>query len=141
MHRKTGVVSLGIMVLLSVALSMMGQSAKTIQEKKISGRTVYEYFVDEGRDEPVIESIEKYDEQGRLLELKEFNRKSEVKRWEKYAYDADGRVKEEVYLNAKGRVERTEKSIYSEGLRIEKQFYDKRGRLYKRKVYEYEYRN
>jgi len=128
-------------VLLSVALSAMGQGAKTIQEKKISGRTVYEYFVDEGRDEPVVESIEKYDEQGHLLELKEFNRKGEVKRWEKYAYDADGKVVEEAYLNAKGRVERTEKSIYSEGLRIEKQFYDKRGRLYKRKVYEYEYRN
>jgi len=138
---KTGVVSLGTMVLLSVALSAMGQGAKTIQEKKISGRTVYEYFVDEGRDEPVVESVEKYDEQGHLLELKEFNRKGEVKRWEKYAYDADGKVVEEAYLNAKGRVERTEKSIYSEGLRVEKQFYDKRGRLYKRKVYEYEYRN
>jgi len=141
MHMKTGVVSLGTMVLLSVALSAMGQGAKTIQEKKISGRTVYEYLVDEGRDEPVVESVEKYDEQGHLLELKEFNRKGEVKRWEKYAYDADGKVVEEAYLNAKGRVERTEKSIYSEGLRVEKQFYDKRGRLYKRKVYEYEYRN
>jgi hypothetical protein len=138
---KTGVVTLGTIVLLSVAVSSMGQSAKTIQEKKISGRTVYEYFVDEGRDEPVVESIEKYDEQGHLLELKEFNRKGEVKRWEKYAYDADGKVVEEAYLNAKGRVERTEKTKYSEGLRIEKQFYDKRGRLYKRKVYEYEYRN
>jgi hypothetical protein len=140
MHMKTGVVFLGTVVLLSVALSVMGQSAKTIQEKKISGRTVYEYFVDEGRDEPVVESIEKYDEQGHLLELKEFNSKSEVKRWEKYAYNADGKLVEEAYLNARGRVQRTEKSIYSDGLRTEKQFYDKRGRLYKRKVYEYEYR-
>ena len=138
---KAGVVSSGIIVLLSVALSSMGQSAKTIQEKKISGRTVYEYFVDEGRDEPVVESIEKYDEKGQLLELKEFSNKGEVKRWERYAYDPDGRLVEEVFLDAKGRLERTEKSIYSEGLRTEKQFYDKKDRLYKRKVYEYEYRD
>ena len=141
MRMKAGVISSGIIVLLSVALSSMGQSAKTIQEKKISGRTVYEYFVDEGRDEPVVESIEKYDEQGHVLELKEFNRKGEVKRWERYAYDPDGKLVEEVFLDPKGRVERTEKSIYSEGLRAEKQFYDKRDRLYKRKVYEYEYRD
>jgi hypothetical protein len=64
-----------------------------------------------------------------------------LKRWEKYAYNADGKLVEEAYLNARGRVQRTEKSIYSDGLRTEKQFYDKRGRLYKRKVYEYEYRN
>ena len=141
MRRKAGVVSLGTIVLLSVAVTLMGQSAKTIQEKKISGRTVYEYFVDEGLDEPVVESIEKFDEQGQLLELKEFSRKGEVKKWEKYSYNAEGKLIEEVFLDGKGRVERTEKSIYSEGLRTEKLFYDKKGRLFKRKVYEYEYRN
>lgn len=119
----------------------MGQSAKTIQEKKISSRTVYEYFLDEGRDEPVIESIERYNENGDLLELKEFNSKGDVKRWEKYSYNDDGRVVEEVYLDARGRVERTEKSIYADGLRVEKQFYNKRDKLYKKKTYEYEYRD
>ncbi len=141
MRKKAGVVSLGTILLLSVAVPLMGQSALTIQEKKISGRTVYEYFVDEGLDEPVVESIEKFDEHGQLLELKEFSRKGEVKKWEKYSYNAEGKLIEEVFLDAKGRVERTEKSIYSEGLRTEKLFYDKKGRLFKRKVYEYEYRN
>ena len=120
---------------------MAGQSTQTIKEKKIATRTVQEYFVDEGMDKPVVESIEKFNERGNLLEIKEFNRKGEVKLWEKYAYDTEGRVVEEVFLDAKGRVERTEKNIYSDGLRIEKQFYNNKDKLYKRKIYEYEYRD
>jgi len=120
---------------------VFGQSTKIIKEKKIATRTVQEYFIDEGMDEPVIESLEKYNEDGNLIEIQEFNSRGDVKLWEKYAYDTEGRVVEEVFLDAKGRVERTEKSIYSDGLRIEKQFYNNKDKLYKRKVYEYEFRD
>jgi hypothetical protein len=120
---------------------VFGQSTKIIKEKKIATQTVQEYFIDKGMDEPVIESLEKYNEDGKLIEIQEFNSRGEVKLWEKYAYDNEGRVVEEIFLDTKGRVERTEKSIYSDGLRIEKQYYNNRDKLYKRKVYEYEYRN
>mgnify|MGYP001813148399 CR=1 FL=1 len=124
-----------------VAGPLSGQNSKTIKEKKIASRTVYEYFIDEGMDKPVIESVETYNEMGDLLEIKEFNSKGEVKRWEQYAYNEEGKLVEEVFLNSKGKVERTEKSIYEDGLRVEKLFYNNRDKLYKRKVYEYEYRN
>jgi len=120
---------------------VLGQSTKIIKEKKITTLTVQEYFIDEGMDEPVVESIERFNERGDLIEIQEFNSRGEVKLWEKYAYDNEGRVVEEIFLDAKGRIERTEKSIYSDGLRIEKQYYNNRDKLYKRKVYEYEYRN
>ena len=126
---------------LIMAGPLLGQSTKIIKEKKIATLTVQEYFIDEGMDEPVVESIERYNESGDLIEIQEFNSRGEVKLWEKYAYDNEGRVVEEIFLDAKGRVERTEKSIYSDGLRIEKQYYNNRDKLYKRKVYEYEYRN
>ena len=126
---------------LIMAGPVLGQSTKIIKEKKIATLTVQEYFIDEGMDEPVVESIEKFNERGDLLEIQEFNSRGDVKLWEKYAYDNEGRVVEEIFLDSKGRVERTEKSIYSDGLRIEKQYYNNRDKLYKRKVYEYEYRN
>ena len=128
-------------VFLITAGPVMGQSTKIIKEKKIATLTVQEYFIDEGMDEPVVESIERYNERGDLVEIQEFNSRGEVKLWEKYAYDNEGRVVEEIFLDAKGRIERTEKSIYSDGLKIEKLYYNNRDKLYKRKVYEYEYRN
>jgi len=117
-----------------------GQGAKTIMDKKIASLTVYEYFVEEGMDEPVIESFEKYDETGHLVEIKELNNKGDVKRWETYSYNEEGKLVEEVFLDSKGRIESTEKSVYSDGLRVEKLYYNNKDKLVKRKVYEYEYR-
>jgi hypothetical protein len=130
-----------ICMFLLVSGSLMGQKSSTIVEKEIVSRTVYEYFIEEGMDEPVVESIETFNERGDLTELKEFNSKGEVKRWEKYSYDNDGMLVEEVFLDAKGKVEQTEKSLYVDGLRVEKQYFNNKDKLYKRKVYEYEFRN
>jgi len=140
MKAKNSVLFLLTGTLLLMAGPVVGQSTKTIKEKKIATRTVYEYFVEEGMDEPVVESIERYNERGDLVEIKELNRKGGVKLWEKYAYNEEGKLVEEIFMDAKGRVERTEKSIYSDGLRVEKQYFNNKDKLYKRKVYEYEFR-
>ncbi|MDF1574720.1 MAG: hypothetical protein P1P86_05960 [Bacteroidales bacterium] len=127
-------------IILLISCPLLGQNSRTIQEKKIASRTVHEYFLEEGLKEPLTESFERYNERGELLEIKEFNSKGEVKRWEKYAYNEEGRLVEEVFLDGKGSIERTEKSLYTDGLRTEKLYYNRKDKLYKRKVYEYEYR-
>ena len=127
-------------ILMMVAGPAAAQGTKTIKAKKIATKTVYEHFMEDGADEPVVESIERYDEEGELLEVKEMNRKGEVRLWEKYVYNDEGKVVEELFLDAKGRVIRTEKSIYKDGLRVEKQFFNIRNQMYKNKVYKYEYR-
>lgn len=116
------------------------QSKKTIREKGITTITVNEYFIEEGMDEPVVESIQRFNEAGELMEIKEFNKKEEVKRWEKYVHDDDGNVVEQIFLDEKGRITETEKNIYDGKLRIEKQYFNNKGKLYKKKVYQYEYR-
>jgi len=141
MKTKRGVLFLLAGTLMLLAGPAMGQNTKTIIEKKIASQTVYEYFVEEGIEEPVVESIEKFNDRGDLLEIKEFNSKGEVKLWEKYAYNDEGNVVEVQYLNNKGKLERKEKTVYSNGLRIEKQYYNNKDKLVKRKVYEYEYRD
>jgi hypothetical protein len=140
MKIKTSVWILLTCMMAVVAGNVNGQSAKTIRDKKIASLTVYEYFVEEGMDDPLVESIEKYDENGNLTEIKEFNNKGDLKRWETYSYNEEGKVVEEVFLDSKGRIESTEKSIYSDGLRVEKLYYNNKDKLVKRKVYEYVYR-
>ena len=136
MSRKLLIGSLAI----AIALPLWGQGKKTIVEKGIVTRTVEEYFIAEGMDEPVVESVEKYNEEGELAEVQEFNRKGELKKWERYGYDEEGNLVEEVFLDHRGKVERIERTIYKDGLKAEKHYLDHRGKLYKKKVYTYEYR-
>lgn len=140
MKLEKGVLFLITCTFLIAARPVYGQSTKTIREKKIASVTVYEYFVEEGMDEPVVESVEKYNDAGDPVEIKEFNNKGEVKRWERYTYNEEGKLVEEVFLDSKGRIESTEKTVYKDSLRIEKQFFNNKNKLVKRKVYEYEYR-
>lgn len=141
MNKKIGVLFLSGFIFLLLATALSGQSITTVKERKIASVTVQEYFIEEGMDKPVVESFEAFNEQGRLTELKEFSSKGEVKRWEKYTYNEEGRLVEEIFLDDKGKVERKEKSIYKDGLRIEKQFFNSKDKLYKKKVYEYEFRD
>jgi hypothetical protein len=105
MKLKTGVVFLLAGTFIVVTGPLFGQNTRTVKEKKIASQTVYEYFVEEGMDEPVIESLERYNENGDLIEIKEFNSKSELKRWEKYVYNNEGKLVEEVFLDSKGKVD------------------------------------
>lgn len=127
-------------LILILPTACFGQTRKEIREHGISSVTVEEYFIEEGMNDPVVESIERYNKDGDLVELKEFKKTGEVRKWEKYAYDEDGNLVEEVFLDEKGRVVTTEKNIYNGGLRTEKLFYNDRGDLFKKKVYQYEYR-
>ena len=126
--------------LISFGTAVWGQSKKKVKEYGIVSRTVEEYFLEDGMDEPVVESFEAFNEEGELIEIREFNRRGEVRKWEKYGYDEDGELVEEIFLDPKGKVQRTEKTIYKDGLKAEKHFFNNRDKLYKKKVYVYEYR-
>ena len=132
--------TLMICMMMGLAVVMNGQDRKDIRDAGIVSVTVNEYFLEEGLDEPLVESIEKFNEDGEVIEIQEFNKRGEVTRWEKYSYDEDRNLIEEVFLNARGKVTRTEKSIYEEGFRVEKQYFNEREKLYKKKVYVYEYK-
>ena len=132
---------LSILILLLVSVTVISaQGSKTIREKKITTITVQEYFIEEGYNEPVVESIETFNEAGDRVEIKQFNKVGEVKRWEKYVYNEDRDLVEEIFLDAKGKVTLTEKNIYEDGLRIEKHYLNPKGKMIKKKEYKYEHR-
>lgn len=119
---------------------LSAQDRKDIRDKEISSITVHEYFIEDGLDEPLVESVEKFNEDGEIVELKEFNKRGDVTRWEQYKYDEDRNLIEEIFLDGRGKVSSTEKTIYEDGFKVEKQYYNERNKLYKKKVYLYEYR-
>ena len=128
------------LIIICLPVVLAGQDRKEIRDREIVSKTTEEYFIEEGIDDPVVESEEKYNKDGELIELKEFNSRGEVKLWEKYVYDEDRNLLEEIYLDSRGRVVRTEKNLFEDGLRVEKQYYNSKNQLYKKKVYVYEYR-
>ena len=136
---RSGKYILLICLLAGIGSLVKGQDRKDIRDKGIVAITVNEYFIEEGIDEPLVESIEKFNEDGEVVEIQEFNKRGEMTRWEKYSYDEDRNLIEEVYLDAKGKVTRTEKTIFEDGFRVEKQYYNERNKLYKKKIYVYEY--
>ena len=129
-----------LFLLLFAVTIVSAQGSKTIREKKITTKTVHEYFIEEGFDEPVVESIETYNEAGDVVEIQQFNKGGEVKKWEKYVYNEERDLVEKIFLDTKGKVTLTEKNIYVDGLRIEKQYLNPKGKMIKKKVYKYEYR-
>jgi len=136
---KTGRSIYTFFLILALTGSLYGQDRKDIRDKGIVSITINEYFIEEGMDEPIVESVEKYNEDGEVIEIQEFNKRGDITKWEKYTYDEDRNVIEEVFLDAKGRVTRTEKSIFEDGFRVEKHYFNQRNKLYKKKVYVYEY--
>lgn len=129
-----------ICFLVGFSAMLSAQDRKDIRDKEISSITVHEYFIEDGLDEPLVESVEKFNEDGEIVELKEFNKRGDVTRWEQYKYDEDRNLIEEIFLDGRGKVSSTEKTIYEDGFKVEKQYYNERNKLYKKKVYLYEYR-
>ncbi len=128
-----------IAILLMTPLFCLGQGKKTLVRNKVSSQTVYEYFIAEGMDEPVVEKREMYDTLGNRVEVQEYNRDGVLKKWERYEYNEDGDMIEEVSLDDKER--QLERIVYviEDGLLKEKQYFDRKDRMYKRKEYVYEY--
>ena len=137
MKLKAGL--LFFLALIVFAQSGFAQGKKTIRENKVESKTTLEYFIDEGRKEPVTESIEIFDARGNTIELKEYNSDGELKKWQLSTFDENDNKTEEKLLDEKGKqIERTVWKFQGE-LMVEKLYYDHKDRLVKRKVYKYEY--
>jgi ATP adenylyltransferase/5',5'''-P-1,P-4-tetraphosphate phosphorylase II len=138
MNRNTTIL---VFLLALLPALMNAQSEEIISKNKIASQTTYEYFIEEGLKDPLVERIEKYDRSGNMTEEKEMNKLGEVRSWMKYKFDAEGNKVEETVLDSKGKLEERFEWIYKDGLVVEKKYYDHKDRLAKRKEYKYEYRS
>lgn len=136
---KARIKIISLLLILIPALTF-GQGSKTLKKKSVASQTTYEYFLAEGKKDPVVEKIETYDKEGNITEIKVYNKDGDVKQWEKYSYDENDDVIEEKFLDEKGDVTERITYIYKEKLITEKNYFDQKDRLVKKKTYTYEYR-
>jgi len=121
------------------SISLHSQSKSQIVSEKITSIITYEQELSKGIDEKYIVEEMKYDSEGRLIELKEISGKGEIKLWEKYKYDTNGNIVEEIVYDVEGKIEKKEITYYTNNLRTHREFYDSKGRMYKKKTYVYEF--
>ena len=119
---------------------LFGQKSEQIISKGISSIKTYEQVLSKGIDDKYIIEELTYDSEGRLIELKEISRKGEIKLWEKYKFNENGNLIEEITFDVEGKIEKTEITYYTNNLRTHREFYDSKGRMYKKKTYEYTFR-
>lgn len=129
---------IAIMTLMLLPSWIFAQDEDVIRRHGITQQTVYEYFVEEGFPDPLVEEIKRYDEQGNVIEHKEINKMGEVRGWQTFQYDKNGDKVEEVTLDSNGDQEERLEWIYEDRLVVEKRYYDHKDRLVKRKEYKYD---
>lgn len=130
-----------LVAFLSMSSATLAQGKEEIVEKKIEVKRFWDLDIEEGDKTPYLDREEYYNEQGELVEFKEFADKGKrIKYWMKYTFDKEGNLLEEITLGPKG--EQVEKFVYKyeKGLRVERLTYDSKNRLKKRRTYEYQYR-
>jgi len=116
------------------------QSKKDIRNSGIRKCTVYNVSVVNGKEVKKMESVTKFDENGRETEEIKYDKKTgKVSESESYTYDEKGNKSKVIEKDAAGKVVKT--SVYkydSNEFRIEKQILDASGKLKSKDVYVYE---
>ncbi|MFH0999741.1 MAG: hypothetical protein V1783_02770 [Bacteroidota bacterium] len=128
-----------IFLLLGIIISspLFSQSKSQIISNGISSIKTWEQSFNKGNPEKYIIEEISYDNEGRIIEIKELSRKGEIKLWEKYKFDSNGNLVEELIYDFEGNLEKKAITFYTNNLRTSKEYYDAKGRLYKKKTYEY----
>lgn len=131
-----------LLIALLVCTSFLGvaQNKTTIVEKGVKMIRTLEQDIAQGEKKMLLEKEEYFDANGELIELKIFDEKGRIKKWEQYKYSAAGKLVEEKYLNYRGDVKERIEHVFKDGLKVEKLYYDEKNRLYKKKKYEVEFR-
>jgi hypothetical protein len=141
MKTKTSYYSLIIIQLFLIICagnSLDAQSRKERDSLNITEKKFIEVDYLDSNGEELLERIERYDENGRMIEEIEYDNSEKIKKHIRYEYENDLLMKE-IHLDHKERIERTEVYEYDEdGLKISKKYFDAKNRIYKEKRYQYQ---
>ena len=120
-------------------LGVYSQSEKSVKSHKISQRIESVVDYEEGLTDKRTSEQQSFDEEGQLIEFKDWTKGGKIKEWMKYTYNSEGQLLTETALNAKGKVESKIVTEYQKGLKVKKSYYDDKERLVKERFYDYEY--
>lgn len=131
-------------VLFSVGLLVSATlySQKNDSKPKVKSVTVMEEnYEDDKSGTQQKESFTRFDLQGNIVELIEYDKEGKEKQHILYEYDKEGHKTKETSLKANGNKDKEEVFIYQNGLRTEKIVYYGNGKIKSKKKYIYVFEN
>ena len=132
---KTSIV---ILIFSLVGSSLSAQKKSTAKENKIRAITEYKQDVEKNGSR-LIEAYTLYDNNGNVVEEKEYDTAGKTSKHMKYQYNSDNNKIQETEMAPDGKIVKTIEFKYNGNLKIEKNVYDAKGKLKTRKTYQYEF--
>lgn len=126
-----------VIITMIAGVFIMAKAHYEEKEKGIKVIKTFEQNFAQGEKSLLIEKEEYFNEKGVLIEEKNFDEKGKITDWDKYIYNANGDLTEEQKLNSKGDIIKRIEFRIEDGVVSEKLYYDEKGRLYKKKRFEY----
>lgn len=127
-----------VAIFVSTALLAQKNEAKP----KVKSITVMEEnYEDDKAGTQQKESFTRFDLQGNIVELIEYDKEGKEKQHVLYEYNKEGHKTKETLLKANGNKDKVEEFIYQNGLRTEKIVYYGNGKIKSKKKYIYVFEN
>ncbi|MBU0489973.1 MAG: hypothetical protein KKD31_18695 [Bacteroidetes bacterium] len=129
-----------LFILFVLPMMVFAQSKKDIKNAGITKCTVYSYSAADGKDVKKLESVTKFNEDGRDAEETRYDKKTgKVEYVEIIEYDSNGKKSKVIEKDGDGKIKKISVYKYDEnGFRTEKLVYDIKGNLKSKDVYVYE---
>lgn len=126
-------------IFFSISIGSFSQSKKEIKEAGIKSKTEKTQITEKGKSVTFTESIEKYDADGNVIELIEYEENGDTKKHIVYSYNEKGKLIKESKINP---ITKKEKSyieyVYGEKNKLVKQTEYRNNKLYTTTEYSYE---
>jgi hypothetical protein len=137
MKRNKTILSLAIAIAFLFSCNFI-YSQSNNGSSKAKSRIVHEEKSIKGKTSSMLESEEKYDQNGNVIEETEY-KDGKIDKHMLYEYDANNNKIKETELDAEGKPKKTAEYKYVNGLRTEKNTYDETKKLISKKTYTYSY--
>lgn len=117
------------------------QSKSQIKELNISTKKTYYIDYEDSNGDEQLESVEKFNEKGLLIEEINYDKSGKIKKHEKYEYNSKGKLTKEIRLLPNGKKKKTIEYKYNDdGLKIMKIVYDSKDIIISKKRYDYTFK-
>lgn len=137
MKSKTIILNMSVIIALMVSsYALYGQNSNS--SGKIKSKTIHEEKTVKGVKSKLIDSEEKYDQNGNVVEEIQY-KDGKVDKHMVYEYDASNNKITETELETSGKPKKTSEYKYVNGLRTEKNTFDVNKKLISKKTYSYFY--
>lgn len=125
-----------LVLILSGCCIISAQSGKEIKTLQIVTKETWNYTDEKSK---FLETIEKFDQEGNLIEEREYNPDRSIKKHTKWTYNGNNDKLTETEFDEKGRVIAKTEYKYEGSLRTSRKKYDEKGKLISWKIYKFEF--